>query len=186
MIRQDRPHLALVGGMGAGKTVVGALVAERCRRRHVDLDRWIQADTGRSIGVVFAESGEDGFRDAEQSSLGRALDLAEPVVLSTGGGVLRRPANREALAARARLVWLRATPETAAARVGDGTGRPLLEGGSPVEVLRRLNAERSPLYEAAADLVLDTDDDTPDQVADEVVAWLERHEAPAGSSAAPS
>lgn len=186
MTGEERPHLALVGGMGAGKTSVGALLAARRRCRHIDLDRWIQADTGRSIGVIFAESGEDGFRDAEQASLGRALGLAEPVVLSTGGGVLGRPANRDALAARSLVVWLRATPETAAARVGDGAGRPLLEGSSPVEVLRRLAEERSPRYEAAADLVVDTDDRTPDEVADEVVALLDRLEATAGSGAAPS
>jgi shikimate kinase len=159
--------------MGAGKTSVGALVAERSRRRHIDLDRWVQADTGRSIGVLFAELGEDGFRDAEQASLERALELLEPIVLSTGGGVLGRSANRDALVARSHVVWLRATPETAAGRVGDGHGRPLLQGDAPVDVLRRLIEERAPLYEATADLAIDTDDRSAADVADEVHAYLE-------------
>jgi len=160
--------------MGTGKTSVGALVAARARRRHIDLDRWVQADTGRSIGVLFVERGEEGFRDAEQDSLERALGLSEPIVLSTGGGVLGRLANREALASRSHVVWLRATPETAAERVGDGRGRPLLEDDSPVDVLRRLAGERGPLYEEAADLAVDTDGRSPDDVADEVGAFLER------------
>ena len=174
MVPEHRPHLALVGGMGTGKTSVGALVAARARRRHIDLDRWVQADTGRSIGVLFVERGEEGFRDAEQDSLERALGLSEPIVLSTGGGVLGRPVNREALASRSHVVWLRATPETAAERVGDGRGRPLLEDDSPVDVLRRLAGERAPLYEEAADLAIDTDGRSPDDVADEVGAFLER------------
>ncbi len=169
--------------MGTGKTSVGAIVAAQARRRHIDLDRWVQADTGRSIGVLFAELGEEGFRDAEQSSLERALELLEPIVLSTGGGVLGRPANRDALCARSHVVWLRATPETAAERVGDGHGRPLLSDdptGLPVDVLRRLAEERAPLYEAAADLAIDTDHRSADEVADEVGAFLEgRQGAPA-------
>ena len=72
------------------------------------------------------------------------------------------------------MVWLRATPETAAERVGDGRGRPLLEDDSPVDVLRRLAGERAPLYEEAADLAIDTDGRSPDDVADEVGAFLER------------
>ena len=180
MATEGRPHLALVGGMGTGKTSVGALVAERVRRRHIDLDRWVQADTGRSIGVLFDELGEEGFRDAEQASLERALELFEPIILSTGGGVLGRSSNRDALCIRSYVVWLRATPETAAARVGDGHGRPLLEDGSPVDVLRRLAEERAPLYEAAADLAVDTDNRSADEVADEVSVFLEgRQGAPA-------
>ena len=111
--------------MGAGKTSVGALVAECLNYRHVDLDRWVQADTGRSIGVLFEERGEIGFRDAEENSLMRVLELSEPVIISTGGGVLLRRVNRDILARRSYVVWLQVSPEVATGRLGDGSGRPL-------------------------------------------------------------
>ena len=126
-------HLALVGLMGAGKTAVGASVAADLGRRHVDLDRAVTQLAGRSVGVIF------------------------PIVLSTGGGVLGRETNRAVLAREATVVWLRATPETLAARVGDPSSRPLLADSDPVEALRRLASDRTPAYETAADAVVDTD-----------------------------
>jgi len=172
----NRPHLALVGLMGAGKTSVGALVAECLNYRHVDLDRWVQADTGRSIGVLFEERGEIGFRDAEENSLMRVLELSEPVIISTGGGVLLRRVNRDILARRSYVVWLQVSPEVATGRLGDGSGRPLLQqdgsDGGMVAVLARLMAERDGLYEAAADFVVDTNKKTPSEAAQEILAFL--------------
>ncbi|MDP6213767.1 MAG: shikimate kinase, partial [Acidimicrobiales bacterium] len=102
------PHLALVGLMGAGKSEVGSAVARRRSLRHLDLDVLVTGREGRSVGVLFEEQGESGFRDCEQAALAEVLSLAQPVVLSTGGGVLERPANRELLSERATVVWLRA------------------------------------------------------------------------------
>ena len=92
------------------------------------------------------------------------LAAEDPVVISTGGGVLIGESNREVLARSATVVWLRATPETLAGRVGDPDGRPLLADGEPLEVLRRLADERGPSYDTAADVVLDTDGLTVDEV----------------------
>ena len=114
-------HLALVGLMGAGKTAVGASVAADLGRRHVDLDRAVTQLAGRSVGVIFHESGEQAFRDLEEQALGLQMDAVDPVVLSTGGGVLGRETNRDALARGATVVWLRAAPETLA----DPGGRPV-------------------------------------------------------------
>ena len=150
-------HLALVGLMGAGKTAVGASVASRLGCRHVDLDRAVTQLAGRSIGVIFHEGGEEAFRDLEEQALGLQMQAVDPIVLSTGGGVLGRETNRAVLAREATVVWLRATPETLAARVGDPSSRPLLADSDPVEALRRLASERAPAYETAADTVIDTD-----------------------------
>ena len=166
------PHLALVGLMGAGKSEVGAAVAQRRSLRHLDLDVLVTGREGRSVGVLFEEQGESGFRDCEQAALADVLSLVQPVVLSTGGGVLERLPNRELLSERATVVWLRARPETLAERVGDGVDRPLLQAGNPAEVLAELSTRRGSDYEAAADHVVDTDDMTVDEVADTVVAAL--------------
>ena len=166
------PHLALVGLMGAGKSEVGAAVAQRRNLRHLDLDVMVTGREGRSIGVLFEEQGESGFRDCEQAALADVLSLGQPIVLSTGGGVLERQPNRKLLSERATVIWLRARPETLAQRVGDGAGRPLLQDGEPVEVLRDLLQRRGPDYEAAADHVVDTDDLSVAEAADAVVATL--------------
>ncbi len=166
-----RRHVALVGLMGVGKTAVGAALARRTGRRHVDLDRAVTQLAGRSIGVIFHEGGEPAFRDVEAQCLALQLGAADPIVLSTGGGVLGREENRTALS-DATVVWLRATTATLAARVGDGSDRPMLAGDDPVAVLDRLGAERDPAYRAAADLVVDTDGRTVDEVADAVVVAL--------------
>ena len=165
-------HLALVGLMGSGKTAVGRVLADRLRRRHVDLDRAITQLAGRSIGVIFHEGGESTFRDLEAQSLVLQLAAGDPIVLSTGGGVLGRGENCAVLAADSTVVWLRARPETLVDRVGDGVGRPLLEGRNALGVLRDLADDRDPAYERAANVAVDTDGLTVGQVVDAVLDAL--------------
>ncbi|MDG2426954.1 MAG: shikimate kinase [Acidimicrobiales bacterium] len=165
-------HLALVGSMGAGKTAVGQVLAMRIRRRHVDLDRAVTQLAGRSIGVIFHEGGEMAFRDLESQCLTLQLAVEDPIVISTGGGVLGRDENRVTLAQEATLVWLRARPETLAHRVGEGVGRPLLEGQNCLKVLQSMAEKRDPVYELAADLVVDTDCQSIDEVVDELLREL--------------
>jgi shikimate kinase len=146
--------------MGAGKTRVGSAVAARLGRNHADLDIMVANRVGRSVGVIFAEGGEEAFRDLEQEALADTLSGDKPLVVSTGGGVVERPerpANRQLLAERALVVWLRAEPGTLAARVADGSGRPLLADGDPVDLLVALAERRHPLYHTVSDQVVDTD-----------------------------
>ena len=165
MTRNPGPHLALVGLMGAGKTRVGSAVAASLGRNHADLDIMVANRVGRSVGVIFAEGGEEAFRDLEQEALAETLSGDKPLVVSTGGGVVERPANRQLLVERALVVWLRAEPETLAARVADGSGRPLLADGDPVDLLVALADRRHPLYHTVSDQVVDTDNLDVDAVA---------------------
>jgi shikimate kinase len=176
MAPPDVGHVALVGLMGSGKSSVGRVLARRLGRPFVDLDKRIVADAGLSIPELFDRDGEDTFRSLESAALASVLAGDEPVVLATGGGVVVRPANVERLQASATVVWLRATPETLAGRVGDGTGRPLLAPGEEpiVDRLRRLADERGAAYRQVADVVVDIDRRTRDQVVDEVVDQLAR------------
>tara|TARA_B110000438_G_scaffold292760_1_gene331589 strand:+ start:321 stop:845 length:525 start_codon:yes stop_codon:yes gene_type:complete len=158
--------------MGAGKTAVGQVLAMRIQRRHVDLDRAVTQLAGRSIGVIFHEGGETAFRNLESQCLSLQLAVEDPIVISTGGGVLGRDENRVALAKETILVWLRAQPETLASRVGEGAGRPLLEGKNCLEVLQSMAEKRDPVYELASDLVVDTDYQSIDEVVDELLGEL--------------
>lgn len=165
--------ILLVGLMGAGKTSVGRVLAERLRRPFVDLDEVIEASAGASVREVFDAEGEAGFRAREAEALAEVLARADGPVVATGGGVVTTPANVESLRRCSQVVWLRADVPVLAARVeADGTTRPLLAGSAPVQALARLADERAPRYAEVADAVVDTDGLGPDAVADAVAAAL--------------
>jgi len=163
-------HVLLIGMMGAGKTTVGGLVAERLGWPLLDSDAEVAAATGRSVPQIFAEQGEAAFRAAESAALARAVAGGRTVVSVAGGAVLD-PANRELLRRAGRVVWLRARPETLVARVGDGAGRPLL-GEDPALALVELDAVRRPIYARLADQVIDVDELAPEEVAELVLDAL--------------
>jgi shikimate kinase len=164
-------HLVLVGMMGAGKSTVGALVSERLGRRHVDADAEVEAASGCTVAELFAARGEPAFRALEAAVLDELLAAPEPAVVAVGGGAVLDPHNRMLMARSGTVVWLRATPATLAARVGDGAGRPLLAGAA-AENLSRLDHDRRGLYEEVAVVTVDVDDLTPAQVAEKILAAL--------------
>ena len=164
-------HLALVGLMGSGKSRVGRVVAEALGLPLVDVDDAIQERTGLDVEALWREGGEAAYRPLEQAAVIAALDPARPVVLAAPGGVVVDDAARVALAApHVAVVYLRADPATLAERVrADPQPRPLLDAG-PERVLTDLHAARDHDYVATAQLVLDIDGLTPDQVAARILA----------------
>ncbi|HEY8217335.1 MAG TPA: shikimate kinase [Acidimicrobiia bacterium] len=169
-----RRHLVLVGLMGAGKTTVGARCAERLGRPLVDTDEIVVATSGQSVPELFASEGEAGFRVRERAALVDACAAPEPLVIACGGGAVLDPENRATMRAAGLVVWLRASPRELAARVGDGSGRPLLTGAPTADALERLVAVRTPAYEAAAHAVVDTDGLDPETVAGRVLEEAQR------------
>jgi shikimate kinase len=172
-------HVALIGLPGAGKSVVGALLARSLGCVSADLDRAVERLAGRPVPAIFAEEGEERFRDLESLALAELLQGPPPVVLACGGGVLGRAANRELLNQRARVVWLTVEPEEAAARLGI-TGwreRPLLRGAPDAPQLRELLDRRAAAYAEAAHRRVKTDGLTPAEVAARVLAALQGADA---------
>ena len=145
----------LVGPMGAGKTTVGKLLARQLKLAFIDSDNEIEERTGADIPWIFDVEGESGFRDREQAVIEELTQL-EGVLVSTGGGAVLRPENRQALAARGFVIYLHATVAQQVARTNQDRNRPLLQGGDPETILRELMATRDPLYREIADLVIDT------------------------------
>ena len=148
-------NVYLIGLMGAGKTTVGRMLARRLKLRFVDADVEIEQRCGVKIPTIFDIEGEAGFRVREAQAIAE-LTAQEGIVLATGGGVVLAPENRRRLAERGIVVYLRARPEDLYARVRHDRNRPLLAAGDPLARLRELHAQRQPLYEEIADVVVDT------------------------------
>jgi shikimate kinase len=182
------PRLTLIGYRGTGKSTVAALVAGRLGCGWVDADAVLEGKLGCTIATLVRERGEPMFRDEEATLLGELLACCDGV-LATGGGVVLRPGNREALMRGGRpIVWLTAPAATIRGRLAadptTSSRRPALTtaaGGQPtedplVEVDAAL-AAREPLYSGCADAVFDTSRESPESVAIKIVAWLESWEA---------
>ncbi len=162
------PNIVLVGLMGAGKTTVARILAERTGHEMVDTDLVIEERAGRSIPEIFATDGEAGFRRLEADVVAELLAGHDRIV-SLGGGAVTSGPVREALAGHD-VVWLRVSPATLIGRLDpdEVAGRPLL-AGDPVATLARLDREREPYHRAVATLSIDVDDLNPDQVAERIL-----------------
>jgi shikimate kinase len=161
-------HLLLIGFMGAGKSTVGRLAADRLELPFVDLDTLVQDRGGRSVRQIFEQEGEPAFRAMEAAAL-ESLESMSPSVVACGGGVVLSDANRLRLKRLGTVVYLRVTAAETLARVGDDGTRPLLAGAGGALVASRLLEAREALYSAVADAVVDTVDRTPEEVAEQVV-----------------
>jgi len=164
-------NVFLVGPMGSGKSAVGRQLATRLDLAFVDSDAEIEARTGVDIPYIFEKEGEAGFREREREVLD-ALTGRSRVLLSTGGGAVLDPANRERLRSRGCVVYLRTSVKQQFARTRRSGHRPLLSNDDPLGTLERLMLERAPLYEQAADLVVDTDGRKVGAVVEEIMRRL--------------
>lgn len=162
----------LVGFMGAGKSSVGKALAERLAAAFVDVDERIEKAEGKSIAQIFASLGEERFRELERSAVRDAVSVPGRVV-AVGGGAFVNEGNRRALKAYAPVVFLDVSVESVLERIPEDRSRPLFGGGKDPEKLRALMESRRPAYEEA-DFTVSTDRASVAEVADRIVALLER------------
>jgi shikimate kinase len=155
--------IVLVGMMAVGKTSVGRRLASVRGWEFFDSDRQIETITGRTVAEIWRTDGEPAFRRLESQVLADALASTTPRVIAAAGGTVLDENNRRLMQLHHPVVWLRAQPDLLATRVGTAAHRPLLDE-DPAGVLKALDAIRRPLYEEVADVVVDVDDLTPDQV----------------------
>ena len=165
--------IVLVGLMGAGKTSIGRELARLYDLPFSDADAEIESAAGCSIEDIFELYGEDEFRNGERRVIARLLD--QPAhVLATGGGAFMDPETRDRIRERAVSVWLRADLEVLLQRVGRRGNRPLLKTDAPRKVLKRLIAERYPVY-AEADVTVDTTNEVPSATVQRVDEAVRAH-----------
>lgn len=173
-------RIVLVGLMGAGKTTVGQVLANRLGWRLIDLDREIEARIAMSVPQIFEQFGEKRFRDLEQQLTGELVSLPD-MVFTPGGGWIIQPANARELPPDSAVFWLRVAPEEAVRRLRvDRVERPLLRG-DPLERVRELALARQDAY-AALGVPIETDARTPSVIAQDIInklgARLSRRTAP--------
>lgn len=170
----QRQVIALVGLSGAGKSSVGRRLAERLGWPLVDTDALIEHNAGRTIPQIFAEDGEQGFRELETAALREAL-AQPPAVVATGGGIVLREQNRALLRAHAHVVWLDAPTATLIARLlAHDEARPLLQGADPAARLEALRQARANMYAEVAHLRVATDQSTVAEIVENILQTLEQ------------
>jgi len=163
-------NIVLIGYRGTGKSSVGEILAARLGMPYIGMDGEIVKRGGMSIPEIVGKSGWPEFRDRE-TGLARELAARDGVIIDTGGGIIERPENMEALGKNARIFWLKAEVATIVSRIQGNSDRPPLTAGKTftdevAEVLER----RTPRYRSAAHYEIDTDDLTPEQIADRIIA----------------
>jgi shikimate kinase len=165
-----RPAVVLVGPPGAGKTTVGALLAERLGVPFHDVDAAIEAAEGRSISDIFVDDGEVTFRDLERAEVARAL-ADEQGVVALGGGAVMDPLSEAALEGHT-VVFLDVAIADASKRIGFDRSRPLLSVNPRASWIAMMKVRR-PTYERVATVRVDTAGRTPEEIVDAAVAELE-------------
>lgn len=163
-------RILVIGMMASGKSTVGAIVAERLGWGYVDSDEQIEQRTGRTVREIFEQDGETAFRAEEKAAMEAAVAGSEPLVVGVAGGAVLDLGTRTLLREEGTVVWLRAEPELLAERVkaAGQDHRPLL-ADDPDGTLRRLDAERRPIYEELADIVVDVEGRTAEELAEHIV-----------------
>ena len=166
-------NVVLIGFMGAGKSSIARELTRLTGRRCTDTDYLVIRAEGAPIPELFAQHGEEYFRDRETDAL-RSLQDARRLIIATGGGIVLREENVLLLRALGCVVWLRADEDVLFERVQRTAKRPLLQTADPRATLSELLRKRDPLYAACAHLVVDTTEYAHAEVASEVVAQAAR------------
>lgn len=161
--------------MGAGKSSIGRLLAERLQFAFVDLDAWIETEAGVAITSIFSNEGEAGFRSRECRALHDVLMKPEASIIATGGGAVLDETNRGAMCESSTVVYLQVEPAMQLQRLQGDDSRPLLTTTDPAQRLAELQATREVLYREVAGLWFDTTHHSPQSAAD-TLATLLAHE----------
>lgn len=165
-------NLVLIGYRGTGKSTVGKLLARRLGWEYVSTDAEIVQRAGCSIPDLVHRLGWDGFRDCE-TEVCRDLVGKDRMVIDTGGGIILRAENVAQLKQHGTLIWLTAGIPTIIERIRGNQDRPSLTGTKSVaDEVAEVLAERRPKYEAAADLVVETDQRSVEEVANVILAQV--------------
>lgn len=160
-------NIILTGFMGTGKTEVGRELAQLKGMRLIDVDKEIEKSEKMTINDIFRQFGEQKFRELEAAAIER-ISRQDNIIIATGGGAVLTQQNIDVMKKTGVIICLLATPETILRRTSNTTERPLLQVENPLEKIKELLNFRKPSYEKA-DIMIDTEEKTPLQIAEEII-----------------
>jgi len=168
-------NIVLIGYRGTGKSHVGRLLSEKLSFPYVSIDKAIVLRAGMSIPEIVSQFGWSGFRDRESLEV-KEISVWDSIVIDSGGGVIERPENIEALRENGCLIWLKASVATIVSRIEGGSDRPALtDGKSFTEEVSEVLERRTSLYRSAAMHEIDTDECAPEEIAEQIaLLWQKR------------
>ncbi|MCG8404218.1 MAG: shikimate kinase [Phycisphaerales bacterium] len=173
-------NFLLVGARGSGKSTVGPLLAARLGWPFLDLDEEIVKEAGSTIHDIFANEGEEGFRQRERAACQKLRKIKRHVV-ALGGGVLTDPDNRNLLKRIGKVIWLRAPAAVLWSRINKDPhsvhNRPNLTAEGGLGELESILAEREPQYQASAHHIIDTMSISPTETAEAIEIWYQANDA---------
>ncbi|HAJ74228.1 MAG TPA: chorismate mutase [Lachnospiraceae bacterium] len=161
-------NIFLIGFMGAGKSTISSTLHDVFAMNVIEMDQIIAERNGMTISEIFALRGEEYFRN-EETKLLIESQSHKNVIISCGGGVPMREVNIREMKKSGKIILLTASPETILNRVKDSHDRPLLENNKNVEFIADLMQKRSGAYEAAADIIINTDGKTAVEICEEII-----------------
>ena len=165
-------NIVLIGYRGTGKSTVAKILGQRLGRTVISTDTAIVQEAGQSIPQIVEQFGWDYFRELE-TRMCRKLQDQTDLVIDTGGGLILKEENVKILKAQGKLFWLTAEVPTIVNRISGDTQRPSLSGTrSFVEEIEDILKERTPKYQAAADVTIPTDHETPETIAAKIFTQL--------------
>lgn len=169
-----KTSIALIGFMGAGKTAVGRILAEKLGREFVETDALIEQRAGKSIPQIFAQDGEIAFRELE-IEVAKEVAGRKNLVIACGGGIVLNKINIDRLKKESVIVYLKTSTSVILQRLtDDGDERPLLKAGDRAARIEELLKFRKPFYERAADITIDTSRLSVAAVAERIIEKLKQ------------
>ena len=166
-------NIVLIGYRGTGKSTVARILGQRLKRRVISTDAEIVKEAGQPIPQIVEQFGWDHFRELETRMCRKLQDQTE-LVIDTGGGLILKEENVKMLKPKGKIFWLTAEVSTIASRISGDTQRPSLSGTkSFVEEIEEILEIRRPHYQAAADVIIPTDNATPESIVNQILGDLE-------------
>ena len=166
-------RIALIGYRGTGKSTIARLLAKDLGFGLIELDRVIDERAGEKIPEIVSKFGWEKFRDLETEFLADILKK-DNTIFDLGGGVVEREENRKLIKDNCTVVWLKAKPEVIIQRIKEQMHRPSLTGKSFTDEVPEVLARREPLYRGLAQIEIDTENKSPEQLAQEISQKLSK------------